>query len=92
MTKYPLLIKNVGEDDYILMSKGHHDFNEFMAACKEAYSAWPMGRPEHKWVKAVPTRREGYLCIYSECEPRTRGSFPATYCYEAYGEEKWKYE
>lgn len=90
MKTYRLQIENVGEDDYILMSRGHHEFKEFMAAVKEAHTSWPMGQPEHKWIKAVPTRREGYKCIYSECDPDTRGAFPATYCYESYGEEKWK--
>ena len=30
--RYPLSVENVGEDTYILMSKGHHDVHEFMRA------------------------------------------------------------
>lgn len=28
--KYPLDVESVGSDTYIVMSKGHHDFTEFM--------------------------------------------------------------
>ena len=30
MKPYPLDIESVGEDTYIVMSRGHHDVREFM--------------------------------------------------------------
>lgn len=36
MKAYPLDIESVGEDTYIVMSRGHHDLEQFMAeAVKE---------------------------------------------------------
>ena len=88
MKVYPLEIENIGEDTYQLMSRGHHDFNEFMEAVKKSKPTWPMGKPSHIYFKATP--RDGYTAWYSECEKGTRGAFPATYTSEAYGDEQWK--
>jgi len=84
MKTYPLKIENVGEDDYILMSKGHHPLKEFMEACHKAYPNWPMGKPEHLWFKAIP--KDGYACWYALADKNTRGAFPATYVREGYEE------
>lgn len=93
MKMYPLEIENIGYDDYMLMSRGHHSTKEFMKAVRE-YKDWSMGYPRHVWYKAVPCNVEelGFSCFYHECEKGTRGAFPATVTYEAYGEEKYKYE
>lgn len=82
---HPLKIENVGEDTYILMSKGHHDLHEFMRAVREAGYDWPLGMPAHMWMRAVPTRDTGYRCKYVEATPGSRGAFPCTYAWEAYG-------
>ena len=84
MTKYPLKIENIGENTYMLMSRGHHDFESFMDKVKEAYPNWPMGMPEHLYYKAVPTRREGYHCVYVPCSKNTRSAFPVTVTVEGY--------
>lgn len=86
---YPLKIENIGEDDYKLMSRGHHNFKDFMKIISE-YRNWSMGFPIHIWFKAVPTRKQGYNCIYVEVNNKTRGAFPVTYTQEAYGKDKYE--
>nr|BFD64807.1 hypothetical protein BdHM001_34880 [Bdellovibrio sp. HM001] len=79
---YPLDIENVGEETYILMSRGHHDFETFMDEVTKSYPNWSMGEPQHLWVKAVPTRKDGYRCVYAFVSATTRGAFPITHCQE----------
>jgi hypothetical protein len=89
--EHPLEIKNVGEDNYILMSKGHHCPHEFMRAVRSDGYEWPLGMPEHKWIRAIPApKNSGYSCLYVEAIPESRGAFPATYAYEAYGDERYE--
>lgn len=87
--KYPLDIQNVGEDTYIVMSKGHHDFDAFMAAVRVDYD-WPLGPPKHMWMRAIPTKQPYMRCLYVHAEPNTRGAFPCTYSWEAYGEDTYE--
>ncbi len=88
--RYPLNVENVGEDTYILMSKGHHDVHEFMRAVRADYS-WPLGMPTHEWMRAIPAPKDsGYRCLYVEAKPHARGAFPATYAREAYGEDSYE--
>lgn len=88
--RYPLEIENVGEDTYIVMSRGHHDPHEFMRAVRESYS-WPLGFPTHEWMRAIPAPKDsGYRCLYVEAKPHSRGSFPATYAREAWGEDRYE--
>lgn len=87
MSKYPLEVESVGSDTYIVMSRGHHDLDEFMRAATKDYSGWFLGGAKHMWVKTVP-RKDGWeYCFVDE---GTRGAYPATYCWE-YGDdyEKW---
>lgn len=87
---YALDVENVGEDTYILMSKGHHDVHEFMLAVRADYS-WPLGMPTHEWMRAIPApASSGYRCLYVEAKPQSRGAFPATYAREAYGEDRYE--
>jgi hypothetical protein len=86
--KYPLRIKNVGDDTYMLMSKGHHDIHEFMRSIREEGYDWPLGTPIHVWFKAVPNNLGGGS-RYHECEQETLGAFPATFVSEAYGEDQY---
>lgn len=88
--RYPLDIVNAGDDTYIVMSKGHHDPHEFMKAVRDEGYDWPLGMPEHKWVRAVPTKDRFRSCIYVFAEPNSRGAFPATYSWEAYGAERYE--
>ena len=89
--EYPLELNNVGEDVYILMSKGHHDPHEFMKAVCEAGDDWPLGMPTHEWMRAIPAPKDsGFLYLYVEATPGSRGAFPATYAREAYGDERYE--
>lgn len=87
---YPLDIENVGEDTYILRSKGHHDFHEFMRAVRAEGYTWPLGMPAHYWCKTVPTHKDGYRCEYAIVPEGTRGAYPVTYVTEGYGEDSYE--
>lgn len=89
--RYPLNVENVGEDTYILMSRGHHDVHEFMRAVRADGYTWPLGMPTHEWMRAIPAPKDsGYRCLYVEAKPHARGAFPATYAREAYGEDRYE--
>ena len=85
---YPLDVRSVGDDTYIVMSKGHHNPDEFMRAVREAGYDWPLGAPEHKWAKATPCRCGEHLCHYTLLDEPVRGAFPATYAWEDYAAPK----
>ncbi len=86
---YPLDPVSVGEDTYIVMSRGHHDLDEFMAAAVACRPNWRLGGPHKTWIKTTPGRGS-YDVLYHHVPEGTRGAFPATYCYE-YGEGWEKY-
>lgn len=86
---YPLVIENIGEDTYCLMSRGHHDIHVFMGVVRQSYS-WPLGWPEHIWFRAVPDPTGNLRCRYVEASEGQRGAFPVTYVQEAYGEEGYE--
>jgi hypothetical protein len=73
--KYPLVIENIGEERYTLMSRGHHEFEAFMAAVRKDYS-WQLSDPRHLWFKTLPNRR------YVEVSKDARGAWPVTYVSE----------
>ena len=88
---YPLVIENIGDDTYKVMSKGHHPFDVFMEAAVAAYPRWGLGRPCHTWFRYTPQSDpdgygEGY---YHEAEPHGRGAFPVTFVAEAPPDEHW---
>lgn len=90
MVSYPLEVESVGGDTYIVMSRGHHDLDEFMRAAVEQYPDWQLGGPVHKWCKSVPDRSGQFSMRYEFVKEGTRGAWPATYCWE-YGEGWEKY-
>lgn len=90
MKQYPLSIENVGSDDYIVMSRGHHDIHEFMKAVRKDYD-WPLSVPEHKWVKAVPDATGYFQMRYHYVEAGTRGAFPVTVAWEALGDIEYEF-
>lgn len=90
MKEYPLDLINAGEDSYQLFSLGHHDFKKFMDEVKKHYPKWSMGNPEHVWMVRAP--RKGYSSYYYPCESTHPKAVPMTCTYEAYGEDKYKYE
>ncbi|GAB0154596.1 hypothetical protein [Marinobacterium sp. BA1] len=87
--QHPLKIENWGTNTYIVGSKGHHNIDEFMAKVREFGYDWPLGKPTHEWLKAVPNNTEGGV-IYAVCMQSTRGAFPATVAREAYGKEQYR--
>jgi len=84
---YPLEIENVGDDDYIVMSRGHHDPHEFMKKVRADGYDWPLGFPTHRWIKSTPSR-DGLQFRF--VEEGTRGATPATYAHEAYREMSYE--
>ena len=86
---YPLSVQSIGEDVYILISRGHHDIHEFMRAVRADYT-WPLGVPKHIWMKTRPSRDPNYTCFYDVVPEGTRGSWPATHVQEAWGEEAYE--
>jgi hypothetical protein len=80
MKQYPLRLRNLGKDKYLLISGGHHDFDVFMAKVSEEYKHWHMDSrwngPEHIYCKVTPG---GYWIRVSNA---VRGSFPATIVWE----------
>lgn len=85
MKSYPLDVEDNRNDYYqSVMSRGHHDFDAFMAQAKERFEwADKMLTPEHIWYKAVPFW-DGYgTCIRHVDVPKgTRGAFPVTFAAE----------
>lgn len=90
MKDYPLEIQNVGEDDYMLMSKGHHELKGFMSEVRRQGYDWPLGMPEHLWAKTVPNSVDGVGSIFVIVDKDTRGAWPCTLTCEAYGEEQYE--
>lgn len=86
---YPLEVKSIGEDVYIVVSKGHHDIHEFMRAVRADYS-WPLGVPTHIWMKTRPSRDPRYTCFYDPVPEGTRGAWPATHAEEAWGADTYE--
>lgn len=86
---YPLKIENVGEETYMVMSRGHHEKHTFMEAVREAGYDWPLGAPLHLWYKATPNNETGGS-TYNEVTKDARGCFPATLSVEAYGDEQYQ--
>jgi hypothetical protein len=87
---YPLDVRSVGDDTYVVMSKGHHDPEAFMAAVRTEGYDWPLGKPKHKWVKAVPCCCGEHSCHYELSDQHRPGWFPATYAWEAYGDDRYE--
>lgn len=90
MKDYPLDVVSVGEDTYIVMSRGHHNLDMFMAEAIKYRAGWNLGGPQHVWCKTTPSHGT-YDSLYHIVPQGTRGAWPATYCWE-YGEgyEKWR--
>lgn len=83
--QYPLALESWGEDVYILASRGHHPLPEFIEAMRLEYSSWPMGTPEHLYMKRVPDPSGEYICRWFPVDKGCRGAVPVTYSHEDYG-------
>jgi hypothetical protein len=89
MKKYKLEVENIGGDDYVLMSRGHHNFKDFMKEVKKVYKTWPMGKPYHSYFKVIPYCGN-YAYLYIPCDKNTRGCFPVTVTEESYGDDLYR--
>ncbi|MDX7720991.1 hypothetical protein [Aeromonas caviae] len=87
---YPLSIASVGADEYIVMSRGHHDIHDFMKAVRADGYEYPLGVPEHRWAKVVPDSTGEYSHIFVFVKEGTRGAIPVTYAWEASREERYE--
>lgn len=87
---YPLSIDSVGSDEYIVMSRGHHDIHDFMKAVRADGYEYPLGVPVHRWAKFTPDPTGEFSRRYHFVKEGTRGAFPVTYAWEAYGEERYE--
>lgn len=86
--RYPLKPESVGEDTYVIISRGHHDIHAFMTEVRKVWD-WPLGVPEHVWMKTMPPR-DGYVSWHEPVPPGTRGAWPCTYVQEAYNEDSYE--
>lgn len=87
MKTYPLSIENWGDDSYMLISKGHHNIEQFKAECKKEYEHIAEYLEhcdcpcEQAWYKRIPSKE--YAGGYNvPVEKGTRGAFPATVWWE----------
>lgn len=89
---YTLAPFSIGEERYIVISKGHHDIHEFMRVVRQEVAAsWPLGVPVHVWMKTVPARRgSGYSALYEPVAEGTSGAWPCTYVQEAFNEARYE--
>jgi hypothetical protein len=63
-----------------LMTKGHHDADEFLRACAE-WNGFPIkgwGRVRHGWHRTVPDARGEYRTLMTPAKPHARGAYPTT--------------
>ena len=89
-TPYPLEIENIGDDVYVLISRGHHDIHQFMRKVREDYN-WPLGVPAHIHMKTRPAPKgSGYRCFYDVVPAGTRGAWPATHVSEAWHQDAYE--
>lgn len=86
--EYPMKIENVGDDVYCLFSRGHHDVDAFMREVRKNYD-WPLGMPEHIWMRAVPGDGPlGRCMLLHEAEANSRGAFPVTCVVEEFDQAR----
>lgn len=90
--QYPLNVLSVGDDTYIVMSKGHHDPHEFMRAAQADGYDWPLGVPEHKWMKTTPCGPScgEHTSHYQLSDEKRKGWTPVTYAWEDYSDTAYK--
>ena len=83
MKTYPLDVIDNGNDMYdAVISKGHHDFDDFMTQAKVRFPtlADSLLKPEHIYYKSVPIYQwYGYVTQWIDVPKGTRGAFPVTF-------------
>ncbi len=80
--RYPLEVQCLHTDDTrTLMTKGHHDADEFLRACAE-WNGGPLvrwgGKVRHGWGRTVPDSTGEYKFLMLPAKPHARGAYPVT--------------
>lgn len=85
--EYPLELENWGDQQYLVISRGHHDLDEFKKAVNKEYSSWGnfFEVAYHTYYKATP--KDGCRAWYTPCSKGIRGAFPATVAQEGWTQE-----
>lgn len=79
--RYPLELVCLHSDDCrTLVTKGHHDADEFLRACAKwndgPIKGW--GRVRHGWHRTVPDASGEYRTLMVTAKPYARGAYPTT--------------
>lgn len=84
--KHPLKLENWGDDSYLVMSRGHHDLDEFKRQVHKEYEHFGdfFQSAYHGYFKATP---HDFGTNYSPVGPSVRGAFPATVAQEGWSAE-----
>ena len=90
MVDHSLEIESIGEEVYILISRGHHDIHDFMRKVRSEGWTWPLGVPTHIWMKTRPSNNPAFNCFYDVVPAGTRGAWPATHVQEAWSDDAYE--
>lgn len=84
--QYPLELENWGDDQYLVVSRGHHDLEVFKQKVNEEFDSWGdfFEVAYHSYFKAIPSKSPYSTCYYTPCSKNTRGAFPATVAQEGW--------
>lgn len=82
--KYEL--NNIGDDTYLIFSRGHHNLKEFTNYVKEEYSEWGnfFEVAYHHYYRKIGNQ---YGTWYEPCFPWTRGAFKVTVAQEGWTDQ-----
>jgi hypothetical protein len=82
--KYDL--KSIGEDTYLVYSRGHHDIEDFTKYVKEEYSEWGdfFSAAYHHYYRKIGNQ---YGTWYDPCFSWERGAFPVTVAQEGWEDQ-----
>lgn len=91
--KYPVKLENWGDDSYMIISRGHHDLDQFKRLVNKEYDHFGnfFEAAYHCYFKAFP---HDFGTSYSPVGPDVRGAFPATVAQEGwcaeFGDKEWE--
>ena len=82
--KYEL--NNIGSDDYLIYSNGHHNIEDFTKFVKEEYSEWGnfFEVAYHHYYRKIGNQHGTW---YEPCFPWTRGAFKVTIAQEGWTDQ-----
>ncbi len=77
-------------DEYIVMSRGHHDIHDFMKAVRADGYEYPLECLSIVGPRLSPIRLVSTATSFVFVEEGTRGAIPVTYAWETYGKEVYE--